>query len=130
MPKQQSFPAYVLFVLLGLSLLGSVRVSELQPAFPAVDAFIPYAFAVGLVWVLVRSAANGVWFEGLWSVLFLAFNLFGLWLLFGAFFSLVPLRPLMGALLLVLLFITVYFCVYGLSACHKVFFGLDFLFFG
>src|SRR5690625_299733 len=102
MPKQQSFRPSVLFVLLGLSLLGSVSVSELQPAFPAVAAFIPYAFAVGLVWVLVRSAANGVWFEGLWSVLFLAFNLFGLWLLFGAFFSPEPLPSLMGALLLVL----------------------------
>src|SRR5690625_7795972 len=98
MPKQQSFPAYVLFVLLGLSLLGSVRVSELQPAFPAVDAFIPYAFAVGLVWVLVRSAANGVWFEGVWSVVVLAFNLVGVWLLFGAVFSPERLMLLLGAL--------------------------------
>src|SRR5699024_1201271 len=116
MPKQQSFPAYVLFVLLGLSLLGSVRVSELQPAFPAAESFILFAFAVGFVWVLVRSAAYGVWFEVLWSVLFLAFNLFGLWLLFGAFFSPEPLTSLMGALLLVLMLNTVYVCVYGLSA--------------
>src|SRR5699024_12689868 len=114
MPNQQSFPAYVLFVLLGLSLLSSVRVSELQPAFPAVYTFIPYAFAVGLVWVLVRSAANGVWFKGLWSVLFLAFNLFGLWLLFGVLFSPETLTSLRGAVLLVLMLNPLYVCAYGL----------------